>query len=366
MRTRPRRSLPAGTVASARNVGLVVAHEALGACGFAVAVRPRAALLRPLLVHGVDVRYVPEHLELAVHSVLASKQKPGCELVPWTHTLETDHRLVLLPQGLEHARHPGDGPHFLAHAVSDRGVVLVRRSPLALLNLGRQPRGHVDRLVLLCGQRGPVVLKDRGRQLGQVPVGVTTLAGGRLEDEVEHLRDLLDHEGDAPRENIHKVGQVVRVGHAVELQDVEGAVVKLEDSALVVVDIAVVGGREYGDHRREARAGIRLVHLVTLQLSFMRSNDRQQGVLLQEGRGAVEAVEVRAASHLVGHEGRGVLPRLDGLVLGLQRIGPEEVAKKALAWRLLEPVHAVDGLHVGKLRREPAVDDEELPVDRCC
>lgn len=59
----------------------------------------------------------------------------------------------------------------------------------------------------------------------------------------------------------------------VELLDVEGVAFELDDCALVVVNVAVVRGREDRDHHRELRGAIPLVHLVAVELSFVGSQD---------------------------------------------------------------------------------------------
>lgn len=49
---------------------------------------------------------------------------------------------------------------------------------------------------------------------------------------------------------------------AIELQDVQGAVVELENGSLVVVDITIVGSGENGDDEWKSRTGICFMHLV--------------------------------------------------------------------------------------------------------
>ena len=73
---------------------------------------------------------------------------------------------------------------------------------------------------------------------------------------------LLADERERPGEHVHEVGQPVGVRRAVELADVHHVVLVLEDGSLVVVHVQVVGRREYGDQRREARVLRLLVHAV--------------------------------------------------------------------------------------------------------
>jgi hypothetical protein len=62
-----------------------------------------------------------------------------------------------------------------------------------------------------------------------------------LEHVEEHLHHFLSHEGHRPGEYVHEVRQDVGVRSVVELLDVERVLFELDDGALVVVHIAVVG-----------------------------------------------------------------------------------------------------------------------------
>mmetsp|Transcript_13461 Transcript_13461/g.38280 ORF Transcript_13461/g.38280 Transcript_13461/m.38280 type:complete len:316 (-) Transcript_13461:203-1150(-) len=313
-----------------------------------------------------------EEVQLSPKPVLASKQQAWLQFVPWADALEPDHGLVLLPEGLEHPRHAGHRPHLLPHDPAR----LVGRPPRRLFGrlvaarvvklrgeLGRQGYGAV----LVLRQRGPVDLHQRVGQRRQLRHLLLLVGGGLLEDVEEHLRDLLDHKGHAPSEDVHEVREVVGVGRAVELQDVQRAVGEFQDRAFVVVDVAVVRRREDRDDRGEARLGVRLVHLVALELRLVRPDHGEEAVLLQELHSPIQAEVVGAPSNLIVHERRP--PPEGGLLLPLlrlQRVRPQQVAQQALPGRLLEPIDAVDGLHVRQLRRQPAVHHEELPVDRGC
>lgn len=68
----------------------------------------------------------------------------------------------------------------------------------------------------------------------------------------------------------------------VELLDVQSVAFKFDDCAFVVVDVAVVGCGEDGDDHGELLGPIPLVHLVPIELGFVRTNDRQQLILVQE------------------------------------------------------------------------------------
>mmetsp|Transcript_129662 Transcript_129662/g.276607 ORF Transcript_129662/g.276607 Transcript_129662/m.276607 type:complete len:220 (-) Transcript_129662:473-1132(-) len=154
----------------------------------------------------------------------------------------------------------------------------------------------------------------------------------------------------------------------IELKNVQGAVVELQDRALVVVNVAIIRRREDRDHRREARGWVGLVHLVAFELGLMRSDHRQKRVLLEELVGSLKGEEVRTTAHLVGYECRAALLGLHRrlVVLRIIRIGPQDVAQQALAGGLLEAVHAADRLQVGEVGGEAAMHCQELSVDRRC
>lgn len=76
------------------------------------------------------------------------------------------------------------------------------------------------------------------------------------------------------------------------------AYIEFNNSPLIVVDVAIIRCRKDSDDQREVRVAP-LMHLVSLHLSFMSSDDSQQLVVVQETRGSFSSVEVRTASHLV-------------------------------------------------------------------
>mmetsp|Transcript_37583 Transcript_37583/g.46531 ORF Transcript_37583/g.46531 Transcript_37583/m.46531 type:complete len:213 (-) Transcript_37583:116-754(-) len=210
-----------------------------------------------------------EQFELRGEAFLAGQQKTWSQLVSRTNTFQSNHGLIFLPQCLEHAGHPGNGSHLLAHPVPDLRINLLA---LPLLCLGvfignqcSQSSCHVHCLVLIirqgCSVRHPV---GGVRQWRQGILFLLIGAGGRLQDVVEHLRHLFDDKGHTPLEHIHEVGQMIWMRRAIELQDVQRAVVEFEDGTFVVVDITVVGCGENGDDQGKACAGIGLVHLVAL------------------------------------------------------------------------------------------------------
>lgn len=85
----------------------------------------------------------------------------------------------------------------------------------------------------------------------------------------EHLGHLLHQEGDRPGEQVQEIGQQIRVRALHELLDVQGVVDELYHRCLVLVVVAVVGRRKYGDHRRELLLPTPLVHFEALWLGLV-------------------------------------------------------------------------------------------------
>lgn len=98
----------------------------------------------------------------------------------------------------------------------------------------------------------------------------------------------LAHEWQGPCEDIHEVGQPVWMRRAVELPDVHNVVLILKHRSLVVVYVEVVGRTEDGHDTGETGGPCFPIHSVTSILSLVRTNDREQVVLFEEGaRGGV-------------------------------------------------------------------------------
>lgn len=94
----------------------------------------------------------------------------------------------------------------------------------------------------------------------------------------QHFNNLFSNKRKGPGEDVHKVGEYVRVLGVVELLDVQGialkdqpnkSYLKFNNSSFVVVDIAVVGGRENSDDYWEFRRAVPFVHFVAIKLSLV-------------------------------------------------------------------------------------------------
>lgn len=60
---------------------------------------------------------------------------------------------------------------------------------------------------------------------------------------------------------------------------------ELDNCAFVVVEIAVVGGREYGDDGGELLLSAPVIHFEAVCLSFMGSDDGKEAVFIEEALG---------------------------------------------------------------------------------
>jgi hypothetical protein len=113
------------------------------------------------------------------------------------------------------------------------------------------------------------------------------------------------------------------VRHAVELPDVHHVVLVAQDGSLVVVGIKIVGGREEGDHAREA-LGTLAVHLVARVLGLVRADEREEIVPVEELDHGTVTVHIRAAAHFV------VLEEIFHIGTKVfHRVSPEQVADTA-------------------------------------
>jgi hypothetical protein len=111
-----------------------------------------------------------------------------------------------------------------------------------------------------------------------------------------------------------------------ELPDVHYVVLVLQDGGLVVVHVQVVRRAEDGHDTGEARGPRLPVHAVSGILGFVRANNGEQVVLLEEGACGGIREEVRAPSDVVVDE------EIVRLLLSkfFERVSPEDVAHQAV------------------------------------
>ena len=85
----------------------------------------------------------------------------------------------------------------------------------------------------------------------------------------------------------------------VELQDVQGVGLKLDNCTLVVVNITIVWSRKNCDHNWELARAVPFVHLVSVELCFMSTQNRQKLIFLKESICGVVAKEIRTSTNVI-------------------------------------------------------------------
>lgn len=187
---------------------------------------------------------------------------------------------------------------------------------------------------------------------------VLNFAGAALLHEVfHHVADFLHQEGHGPFEQVHALRQVEWMNDVLVLFDVHLVVLDEDDGALVLVLAAVVWRAEDSDDRREGLVTTPSVHLVSIDLNLVRSDNRNEVVRSQNLLDWVEAELDGALTLRVGTE--GLLPR----VSVIHRVRPEQVAQEALKRWLNEPVDVVDVRLGVELWRNATVHAKVVPVD---
>lgn len=79
----------------------------------------------------------------------------------------------------------------------------------------------------------------------------------------------------------------------------DGRYLEFYDCGFVIIEIAVIRSREEGNDCWEFLRSGPFIHLESLSLRLMGTDDRDDLVLLEEGLGQLITEEVRTSSHLV-------------------------------------------------------------------
>lgn len=143
----------------------------------------------------------------------------------------------------------------------------------------------------------------------------------------------------------------------VELLDIQLIVLELDHSAFVLVKVAVVRGREDRDNAREALIAP-VVHLETLKLHLVRSDQADQAVPSEELAESLEAENEGAASLLVRFELAALLP-----CWVVHWVRPEQVAEQALQRRFVGSAVFLQTGDGSQLRGNPSMQRDELLID---
>ena len=169
---------------------------------------------------------------------------------------------------------------------------------------------------------------------------------------IQHFGDLFSDEGDRPLEYIEEVGQEVGMDLIVELLNIKLVVLILmtsyfefDNCPAIFVDVAVVGSREDCNDYGEVRCTVPFVHLKSLGLCFVGSDDTQTLGLLKEGFDGIVTEEVGTAPDVIEFEWAVAMP------IGIIHwIGPHHVAEHALLWNFSEAIefcHFLERNYVG-------------------
>ena len=108
---------------------------------------------------------------------------------------------------------------------------------------------------------------------------------GLRKKSIEHFRNTIGQERSTPSQDVHIIGQLVRlgqVGAGIELLDRQGLVVtRLRDSygGPVLIGATVVRRRENGDDQWEGILTLPKIHVVAFLLNFMGSDQSKQSIL---------------------------------------------------------------------------------------
>mmetsp|Transcript_19137 Transcript_19137/g.38634 ORF Transcript_19137/g.38634 Transcript_19137/m.38634 type:complete len:271 (+) Transcript_19137:1903-2715(+) len=154
---------------------------------------------------------------------------------------------------------------------------------------------------------------------------------------------------------------MVGVRGVVELLDVQRIVLKLQNCALVVVAVAVVGSREDRNHCREPRPRVGLVHFVPFQLGLVGPDDREQLVLLEEHSSRLTPEEERTPADVVGKKRSHLRDVI--FLLFICGVAPENVTEKSISGRFHESVDRRQLRHRPQIGRQPSMDPQKLSVD---
>ena len=171
---------------------------------------------------------------------------------------------LVCSDGLEHAAHAANEADLL---LEDLHAVPLRISLLLFFVLS----------ILLLLQNRLHVLSYFDALLRSKSAGATL-----LHQVLHHVSNLFHEEGYRPFEQVHSLGQVERVHYILVLFNVHFVVFDEDDGALVVIFAAVIWRAENSDDRREGLMTTPSVHLVSIDLDLMSTNNRDEVVSSQD------------------------------------------------------------------------------------
>ena len=187
------------------------------------------------------------------------------------------------------------------------------------------------------------LLKDRGHFDFLGIAAGQLLSTTSLHQVFHHVADLFHKEGNRPLEEVHSLWQMEGVLHVLVLFDIHLVVFNQDHGAFVVVFTAVVWRAKDCNNRGEGLMATPSMHLVSIDLDLMGSDDRDKVVRAQNLLDGVQAeldgaltLGVRAESHLAR-------------VTIIHGVRPQQIAQESLKGRLDESIDAFNVALVAKL-----------------
>jgi hypothetical protein len=90
---------------------------------------------------------------------------------------------------------------------------------------------------------------------------------------IQDLEHFFSYERDRPSEEIQHFRQEIRMIALIILLDGHIAIIQEEDTCFVGIVVTVIGGRKYGNHKRERVFPVPSMHFIPFNLNLMRSHD---------------------------------------------------------------------------------------------
>ena len=179
----------------------------------------------------------------------------------------------------------------------------------------------------------------------------------QIEELFHHGANLLNHEGDGPFEQILAIRQMEWVLNVLELLHIHLVLIDDNNCAHVVILTAVIGGAENSDDGRECRVATPFMHPVSVDLNLVRPNDANEVIGPQDLLDWIVTEFYRALPGWVRTE-----THLASVTV-VHWISPEQIAKEAIQWYLLEAIDLVYVRCSDEFRRDATMHAKVVTVD---
>ena len=178
-----------------------------------------------------------------------------------------------------------------------------------------------------------------------------------LKQFIHHGADFLNQEGHRPFEEVHTTWQMERMNYVLVLLDVHLVVLDKDDGTFVVILTAVVWRAKYRDNRGEGSIATPSMHLVSINLDLMCTDDADEIVGSQDLLHWLEAkldraltLRIRAEAHLAS-------------ITIVHRVRPKEIAEESLERGFFETIDAIDIGGALELWRNTTMHAKVITVD---